>query len=78
MSMPDIGDELIYRLRDYAPSQRVQVVEIDTRKKTPRYVVEFLDGEQAGVRENVPRGRLRGPWADVDRYDTLMANCGRR
>lgn len=77
MSMPVIGDELIYRLRDYAPSQRVQVVEIDTRKKTPRYVVEFLDGEKVGVRENVPRGRLRGLWANVECYDTLMANWER-
>lgn len=30
--MPNIGDELIYRLRDYSVSQHVRVVDIDTRK----------------------------------------------
>lgn len=36
--MPDVGEELIYRLRDDSPSERVRVVEIDTRTKTPRCV----------------------------------------
>ncbi|MEK0264320.1 hypothetical protein [Bifidobacterium mongoliense] len=69
-----VGDELIYRVREYESSERVRVVEIDERKKTPRYVIEFLDGEKAGTRENVPGSRLRGRWADVDRYDALMAH----
>ncbi|QIM16034.1 hypothetical protein G7067_05755 [Leucobacter insecticola] len=75
--MPDIGDELIYRLRDYSTSEHVRVIEIDSRKKTPRYVVEFLASDKAGVQENVPRGRLRGPWSDVVAYDELMANWER-
>lgn len=61
-----VGDELIYRVREYASSERVRVAEIDVRKKTPRYVVEFLDGEKAGTRENVPGSRLRGRWTKVD------------
>ncbi|RRJ85585.1 hypothetical protein EG850_12760 [Gulosibacter macacae] len=75
--MPDVGEELIYRLRDYSLSEHVRVVEIDTRKKTPRYVVEFLDGDNAGAQENVPGGRLRGNWSDVAAYDELMANWER-
>lgn len=75
--MPEIGDELIYRLREYAESERVRVEEIDARKKTPRYVVEFLDGDKAGTQENVPAGRLRGPWAGAGEYDALMANWER-
>lgn len=55
-----VGDELIYRVREYAASERVRVAEIDERKKTPRYVVEFLDGEKKGSQENVPGSRLRG------------------
>ena len=57
----DVGDELIYRLRDFSLSERVRIVSIDTRKKTPRYEVEFLDGQNQGAIENVPAGRLRGP-----------------
>jgi len=68
-----VGDELIYRVREYASSERVRIAEIDNSKKTPRYVVEFLDGEKKGTRENVPGSRLRGRWADVERYDALVA-----
>ena len=75
--MSGIGDELIYRLRDYSVSEHVRVVEIDGRKKTPRYVVEFVDGDKVGEQENVPGGRLRGPWSDVAAYDELMANWER-
>ncbi len=75
--VPEVGDELIYRLRDYAPSEHVKVVEVDTRKKTHRYVVEFIGGERAGVQENVPAGRLRGDWADVVAYDQRMADWER-
>lgn len=46
-----LGAEQIYRLRDYDQSERVRVVEIDSRKKMPRYVVEFLEGEKQGQRE---------------------------
>lgn len=75
--MPEVGDEMIYRLREYAKSEHVRVVEIDRRKKTPRYVVEFLDGDKVGTTENVPGGRLRGPWANIREYDTAMANWER-
>lgn len=75
--MPEVGDELIYRVRDYTPSERVRVIEIVPQKKTPRYLVEFLDGPETGRRENVPAGRLRGPWSDVVAYDTRMANWKR-
>jgi hypothetical protein len=75
--VPDVGEELIYRLRDYSVSEHVRVVEIDARKKTPRYVVEFIDGDKAGTQENVPPGRLRGAWSDVAVYDELMANWER-
>ena len=75
--MIDVGQELIYRQRDYDPSVQVRVVEIDSRKKTPRYVVEFLEGEKQGQRENVPLRRLRGDWAGVEVYDELMANWQR-
>lgn len=74
--MPDIRDEMIYRVRDYSASEHVRLIEIDKRKN-PRYVVEFLNGENAGAQENVPGVRLRGPWSDVDRYDALMANWER-
>lgn len=75
--MPEPGDELVYRVREYSPSERVRVVEVDRRKKTPRYVVEFLGGDKSGVHENIPGVRLRAPWADVAAYDALMANWER-
>lgn len=73
----DVGDELIYRLRDFSPSERVRIVGIDTRKKTPRYDVEFLDGQNRGTVENVPSGRLRGPWSTVREYDERMRHWER-
>lgn len=75
--MPETGDELVYRVREYSPSERVRVVEVDRRKKTPQYVVEFLGGDKSGVHENVPGGRLRAPWDDAVANDALMANCER-
>lgn len=75
--MLEVGNELIYRVRDHAPSERVRVNEIDTSKKTPKYIVEFLDGDKSGTHENVPGGRLRGPWADVVAHDALMENWQR-
>lgn len=73
----DVGDELIYRLRDFSPSEHVRIVSIDNRKKTPRYDVEFLDGPNQGTVENVPAGRLRGPWSTVREYDERMAHWER-
>ncbi|WP_018297211.1 hypothetical protein [Corynebacterium lubricantis] len=72
--MPSIGDELIYRLRDNSPSECVRVSEIDTRKKTPRYVVEFLDGNKADWKwltrvwaGSSKRGWRRGPAESVEK-----------
>lgn len=75
--MIQIGDEQIYRQRDHDSSQRVRVLAIDNSKRNPRYEIEFLDGQTAGKRENVPERRLRGPWSDVLRYDQRMANWER-
>lgn len=72
--MPDVAAELIYRLRDYSVSERVRVVELDARRKLPRYVVEYVGGDKAGAQKNVPGSRLRGPWSNVAAYDELMAN----
>lgn len=79
MSGPSIvpGTEQIYRLSEFTPSERVRVLAIDQRKKTPRYDVEFLDGEKAGTVENVPAGRLRGSWSEVEGYDEYMAHWQR-
>jgi len=71
------GTEQIYRLSEFTPSERVRVVAIDQRKKTPRYEIEFLDGEKAGSLENVPAGRLRGAWSEVEGYDEYMAHWQR-
>lgn len=71
------GTEQIYRLREFEPSERVRVVAIDQRKKTPRYEVEFLDGEKAGTVENIPAGRLHGSWSEVRDYDKLIAHWER-
>jgi hypothetical protein len=53
------GDEWIYRVRDDALSERVRIIEIQRRKQSFRVEVEFIDGEKAGQRENVPGKRLR-------------------
>ncbi|WP_370945394.1 hypothetical protein AB5J62_40865 [Amycolatopsis sp. cg5] len=75
--MVQVGDEQIYRIRDFDTSQRVRVVAIEMQKKTAKYEVEFLDGESAGKREKVPGKRLRGAWSGVREYDELMANWER-
>lgn len=73
----DVGDKWIYRQRPYSPSERVRIVGIEKRKQTTRVDVEFLDGDKAGARENVPGTRLPRPWSDVGEYDELMANWQR-
>lgn len=72
--IPAVGEEWIYRLRDDAPSQRVRILTVQEGKKSRRVDVEFCDGPNAGVQENVPALRLRGLWSTVAEYDTLMAN----
>lgn len=73
----DIGDEWIYRLKAYSPSERVMILGIETRKQTIRVDIKFLDGEQAGLHENVPGTRLHGPWSTVEFFDERMANWSR-
>jgi hypothetical protein len=73
----DIGDECIYRLKVFGPSERVKVLGLEKRKQTTRVDVEFLDGERAGVRDNVPATRLHGPWSVVAQFDERMANWER-
>jgi hypothetical protein len=69
-----IGDEWIYRAKAFSPSERVKILGIEKRKQTTRVDIEFLDGKQAGLRDNVPATRLHGPWSTVTAYDELMAN----
>lgn len=72
-----VGDEQIYRLRTYSPSERIRVLEIEERKQSIRVGIEFLDGEKAGRRESVPGSRLHGPWSTVDAFDRRWANWRR-
>jgi hypothetical protein len=73
----DIGDEWIYRLKAYSPSERVKIAGIEKRKQTTRVDIEFLDGERAGLHDNVPGTRLHGPWSTVECFDERMANWRR-
>jgi hypothetical protein len=71
-----IGDEWVYRLRDYAPSERVQIQAITPINKSVRVEVVFVDDPERRV-ENVPGSRLRVPWKEVVAYETLMAQWKR-
>jgi hypothetical protein len=73
----EIGDEWIYRLRTYSPSERVRILGIEKRKQTIRVDIEFLDGERTGLHDNVPGNRLYGPWSTVAAYDERMASWQR-
>lgn len=73
----NIGDEWIYRLKVYSPSERVKILAIERRKQSTRVDIEFLDGERVGLHDNVPATRLHGPWSTVSEYDERMANWQR-
>jgi hypothetical protein len=73
MSNMDVGDEWIYRQRPHMRSERVRIIGIEKRKQTTRVDIEFLDGDKAGVCENVPGTSLPRPWNEVAVYDELMA-----
>lgn len=73
----ELGDQWIYRLRVFSPSERVRILDIEKRKQTVRVDVEYLDGERAGVHENVPGTRLYGPWSAVTQFNERMANWER-
>jgi hypothetical protein len=49
----------------------------EKRKQLTCVDIEFLDGEHAGLHDNVPATRLHGPWSTVTQYDELMANWQR-
>lgn len=70
----EIGDICIYRDHEYAPSERVQIADIQRGKQSYRADIEFLDGDKVGVHKNVLGNRLRGHWSDVAEYDLNMAN----
>lgn len=70
----EIGDECIYRSQNQSPSERVRIVDIQQGKKSFRADIEFLDGDKAGARENIPGNRLRGLWSEVAEYDRLTAH----
>jgi hypothetical protein len=74
---PEIGTEWAYRVGDTPPSQRVRVLSVTPKKNSFRVDVEFLEGAQAGQKENVPGSRLRVPWSRVQPFDELMANWDR-
>lgn len=73
----NIGDEWIYRLKVYSPSERVKILAIEKRKQSTRVDIEFLDGEHAGLLDSVPATRPHGPWITVTQFDERMANWQR-
>ncbi|WP_421874627.1 hypothetical protein [Mycolicibacterium wolinskyi] len=73
----EIGDEWIYRLRTYSPTERVRILGIEKRKQSVRVDIEFLDGNDAGRHENVPGSRLHGPWSTLAAFDERWANWQR-
>lgn len=73
----DVGEKWVYRERDSAPSQPVRILSFEQRKTSRRVSIEFLDRDQSGAIENVPSGRLRCLWSEVESYDHRMANWQR-
>ncbi|XVV15147.1 hypothetical protein ACQP2X_12625 [Actinoplanes sp. CA-131856] len=71
-----VGGEWVYRLRSYAPSERVLIKAITRSKNSARLDVAFLD-DPSLREENVPGSRLRAPWSEVESYNALMANWQR-
>lgn len=72
-----VGDELIYRERESASSQRVILHQREERKRSPRFEVEFTEGERAGTQTWVPGNRIYGFWSGVDIFDARMAGLER-
>lgn len=73
----EIGDEWIYRVKIFSPSERVKILGIEKRKQTTRVDIEFLDGERGGLHDSVPATRLHGQRSTVAEYDERMANWQR-
>lgn len=69
---PAPGQEWAYRLRDDSPSERVQVLALHQEVRRFRVEILHLDGNASGREENVPRGRIKVPWAEVAQYDATM------
>ncbi|YCN53407.1 hypothetical protein AB9M10_15540 [Rhodococcus erythropolis] len=72
-----VGEEWVYRKHDQAPSERVRILAIEEKKQSIRADVEFLDGERAGIQENVPGRRLKTLWSKVVDYDRRMTEWER-
>lgn len=73
----EVGEEWVYRKRDQDPSERVRILAVEQKRQSFRADVEFLDGAQAGTKENVPGRRLKAPWSSVAAYDQRMADWER-
>jgi hypothetical protein len=71
-----VGDEWVYRVREYEPSERVRILAVTLNKNTARLDVIFPDDPTQRV-ENIPGSRLRAPWSEAARHNTLMANWHR-
>ncbi|WP_369745680.1 hypothetical protein [Paenarthrobacter sp. AMU7] len=71
-SEPSPGQEWAYRVRDDAPSTRVQVTALQREGRKFRVEIRHLDGSAANTTENVPRNRLKVPWNEVSSYDAVM------
>lgn len=77
MVVVEPGHEYVYRESTFAESQRVRVIAVEQRPRSTRVEIEFLDGDGVGTRKQVPGGRIRVPWAEVDAFDELWANWAR-
>ncbi|NKS62346.1 hypothetical protein GS966_19885 [Rhodococcus hoagii] len=77
MSVTNVGDDWAYRQRDQEPSQRVRILALEPKRQSFSADVEFLEGERAGMRENVSGRRLKAPWCDVAAYDQRMGDWER-
>lgn len=71
-SDPIQGQVWVYRKRDTAVSEQVLIESVHREQHKFRVGIRFLSGEKQGVRENVPRIRLKVPWVEVETYDALM------
>lgn len=72
-----VSEEWVYRKHDRASSERVRILDIEEKKQSVRADVEFLDGERAGIQENVSGRRLKTLWSKVVDYDRRMAEWER-
>lgn len=70
---PAVGQQWAYRAMYDAPSERVSVLSVERAGRKFRVQIQFLDGPANGKEVNVPRTRLRVPWAGAAAFDERMA-----